>query len=211
MLINYFNDPTFHSAFLVKWVSLFMSWECCWYIFCFLQVVKNYGGSYSPHWWKDLFKILFRIFDNMKLPEQQTEASWLFLIDVLCCGAYVILFNKLSQEFFFKSLLHTNFVDYFGIFMKIWKHSWKKMVFHSVPFIYGHNVVLMFLGSALHRSLHVSNIYIRLYLFILYFPLPQSAVELNERQAEVCVLSVLRHFNFACLITLAAYLLCTNW
>lgn len=39
------------------------------------QVVKNYGGSYSPHWWKDLFKILFRIFDNMKLPEQQTEAS----------------------------------------------------------------------------------------------------------------------------------------
>lgn len=41
----------------------------------FLQVVKNYGGSYSPHWWKDLFKILFRIFDNMKLPEQQTEAS----------------------------------------------------------------------------------------------------------------------------------------
>lgn len=74
--------------------------EFCWYIFCFLQVVKNYGGSYSPHWWKDLFKILFRIFDNMKLPEQQTEASWLFLIDVLCCGAYVILFNKLNQEVF---------------------------------------------------------------------------------------------------------------
>ncbi|MPC12608.1 Brefeldin A-inhibited guanine nucleotide-exchange protein 1 [Portunus trituberculatus] len=68
------------------------------------EVVKNYGGSFSPHWWKDLFKILFRIFDNMKLPEQQTE----------------------------------------------------------------------------------------------------SAVELNERQAEVCVLSVLRHFDFACLITLLA-------
>ncbi|XP_050735041.1 brefeldin A-inhibited guanine nucleotide-exchange protein 1-like isoform X2 [Eriocheir sinensis] len=39
------------------------------------EVVKNYGGSYSPHWWKDLFKILFRIFDNMKLPEQQTESA----------------------------------------------------------------------------------------------------------------------------------------
>ncbi|ROT72609.1 hypothetical protein C7M84_008970 [Penaeus vannamei] len=38
-------------------------------------VVKNYGGSYSSHWWKDLFQIVFRIFDNMKLPEQQTESA----------------------------------------------------------------------------------------------------------------------------------------
>ncbi|CAL4062209.1 unnamed protein product, partial [Meganyctiphanes norvegica] len=37
------------------------------------EVVKTYGGTYSPHWWKDLFQIIFRIFDNMKLPEQQTE------------------------------------------------------------------------------------------------------------------------------------------
>ncbi|KAK8729377.1 hypothetical protein OTU49_008796 [Cherax quadricarinatus] len=39
------------------------------------EVVKNYGGSYSSHWWKDLFQIVFRIFDNMKLPEQQTESQ----------------------------------------------------------------------------------------------------------------------------------------
>ncbi|XP_047737905.1 brefeldin A-inhibited guanine nucleotide-exchange protein 1 isoform X3 [Hyalella azteca] len=39
------------------------------------EVVKNYGESFSPHWWKDLFQIIFRIFDNMKLPEQQTESA----------------------------------------------------------------------------------------------------------------------------------------
>ncbi|XP_076064031.1 ADP ribosylation factor guanine nucleotide exchange factor Sec71 isoform X2 [Oratosquilla oratoria] len=39
------------------------------------EVVKNYGGSYAPHWWRDLFQIIFRIFDNMKLPEQQTESA----------------------------------------------------------------------------------------------------------------------------------------
>ncbi|XP_068200225.1 brefeldin A-inhibited guanine nucleotide-exchange protein 1-like isoform X2 [Palaemon carinicauda] len=39
------------------------------------EVVKNYGGSYASHWWKDLFQIVFRIFDNMKLPEQQTEST----------------------------------------------------------------------------------------------------------------------------------------
>lgn len=42
------------------------------------EIVKTYGGNYKPHWWKDLFQIVFRIFDNMKLPEQQTEkAEWM--------------------------------------------------------------------------------------------------------------------------------------
>lgn len=37
------------------------------------EIVKTYGGTYKHHWWKDLFQIIFRIFDNMKLPEQQME------------------------------------------------------------------------------------------------------------------------------------------
>lgn len=37
------------------------------------DVVKTHGASFRPHWWKDLFQVLFRIFDNMKLPEQHTE------------------------------------------------------------------------------------------------------------------------------------------
>nr|MBE5727144.1 Sec71 ortholog [Cucujiformia] len=42
------------------------------------EIIKTYGNVFCPHWWKDLFKILFRIFDNMKLPEQHTEkAEWM--------------------------------------------------------------------------------------------------------------------------------------
>ncbi|KAF5286690.1 hypothetical protein FQA39_LY16173 [Lamprigera yunnana] len=42
------------------------------------EIIKTFGDTFSPHWWKDLFKILFRIFDNMKLPEQYTEkAEWM--------------------------------------------------------------------------------------------------------------------------------------
>lgn len=37
------------------------------------EIIKTYGDSFHPNWWRDLFKILFRIFDNMKLPEQHTE------------------------------------------------------------------------------------------------------------------------------------------
>lgn len=42
------------------------------------EIVKTYGEAFKQHWWKDLFKVVFRIFDNMKLPEQQTEkAEWM--------------------------------------------------------------------------------------------------------------------------------------
>uniref|UniRef100_A0A3P9N9M1 ARF guanine nucleotide exchange factor 2 n=1 Tax=Poecilia reticulata TaxID=8081 RepID=A0A3P9N9M1_POERE len=37
------------------------------------EIMKSYGHSFEKHWWHDLFRIVFRIFDNMKLPEQQTE------------------------------------------------------------------------------------------------------------------------------------------
>ena len=39
------------------------------------EIMKTYGHTFEKHWWQDLFRIVFRIFDNMKLPEQQTEVS----------------------------------------------------------------------------------------------------------------------------------------
>lgn len=39
------------------------------------EIMKTYGHTFERHWWQDLFRIVFRIFDHMKLPEQQTEVS----------------------------------------------------------------------------------------------------------------------------------------
>ncbi|XP_030624567.1 brefeldin A-inhibited guanine nucleotide-exchange protein 2 [Chanos chanos] len=39
------------------------------------EIMKSYGSTFEKHWWHDLFRIVFRIFDNMKLPEQQTEKT----------------------------------------------------------------------------------------------------------------------------------------
>ena len=33
------------------------------------EIMKTYGHLYKPSWWQDLFNIVFRIFDNLKLPE----------------------------------------------------------------------------------------------------------------------------------------------
>jgi len=42
------------------------------------EIVKTHGDAFKQHWWKDLFQILFRIFDNMKLPEVFTEVRHFF-------------------------------------------------------------------------------------------------------------------------------------
>lgn len=55
-------------------------WTSCVYAFLrgltvMFEVMKTYGHTFEKHWWQDLFRIVFRIFDNMKLPEQQTEVD----------------------------------------------------------------------------------------------------------------------------------------
>lgn len=53
------------------------------------EIMKSYGHTFEKHWWHDLFRVVFRIFDNMKLPEQQTEVRghWLRLKHVLFCDS----------------------------------------------------------------------------------------------------------------------------
>ncbi len=39
------------------------------------EIMKSYGHLYQQRWWQDLFRVVFRIFDNMKLPELQAEVT----------------------------------------------------------------------------------------------------------------------------------------
>jgi len=39
------------------------------------EIMKNYGESFTQNWWIELFNIVFRIFDNMKLPDTQIEVQ----------------------------------------------------------------------------------------------------------------------------------------
>uniref|UniRef100_A0A8C1H7A3 ARF guanine nucleotide exchange factor 1 n=1 Tax=Cyprinus carpio carpio TaxID=630221 RepID=A0A8C1H7A3_CYPCA len=61
------------------------------------EVMKTYGHTYEKHWWQDLFRIVFRIFDNMKLPEQQTEkAEWM---TTTCNHALYAISDVFTQYF----------------------------------------------------------------------------------------------------------------
>lgn len=43
------------------------------------EIIKTYGETFRTQWWNDLFNIVFRIFDNMKLPEALVEVILQFL------------------------------------------------------------------------------------------------------------------------------------
>ncbi|KAL1518342.1 hypothetical protein ABEB36_001979 [Hypothenemus hampei] len=61
------------------------------------EIIKTYGESFKPPWWRDLFKVLFRIFDNMKLPEKHTEkAEWM---TTTCNHALYAIVDVFTQYF----------------------------------------------------------------------------------------------------------------
>lgn len=61
------------------------------------EIVKTHGDAYKPNWWRDLFNILFRIFDNMKLPEHHTEkAEWM---TTTCNHALYAIIDVFTQYF----------------------------------------------------------------------------------------------------------------
>ena len=48
------------------------------------EIMKTYGHLYKPTWWQDLFNIVFRIFDNLKLPETIAEVMYIHCIGLMC-------------------------------------------------------------------------------------------------------------------------------
>lgn len=61
------------------------------------EIIKTHGDSFKPNWWRDLFNILFRIFDNMKLPEHHTEkAEWM---TTTCNHALYAIVDVFTQFF----------------------------------------------------------------------------------------------------------------
>ena len=57
------------------------------------EILKIYGHTYQKHWWKEVFKVVFRIFDGMKLPDLSIEWAEvrLSLINPLTARIFTVL------------------------------------------------------------------------------------------------------------------------
>uniref|UniRef100_A0A3B3QR57 ARF guanine nucleotide exchange factor 2 n=1 Tax=Paramormyrops kingsleyae TaxID=1676925 RepID=A0A3B3QR57_9TELE len=74
------------------------------------EIMKSYGHTFEKHWWHDLFRVIFRIFDNMKLPEQQTEKmEWM---TTTCNHALYAVCDVFTQ--FYEPLSEVLLVDIFN-------------------------------------------------------------------------------------------------
>lgn len=64
------------------------------------EILKSYGHTYSANWWKEVFRVVFRIFGSMKLPDQQIEwmekAEWM---TTTCNHALYAIIDVFSQYF----------------------------------------------------------------------------------------------------------------
>uniref|UniRef100_A0A915I2T7 SEC7 domain-containing protein n=1 Tax=Romanomermis culicivorax TaxID=13658 RepID=A0A915I2T7_ROMCU len=74
------------------------------------EIIKTYGATFKSNWWRDLFQIAFRIFDIMKLPEQQSEkAEWMM---TTCNHALYAIVDVFSQ--FFETLQPVVLDDFYN-------------------------------------------------------------------------------------------------
>lgn len=62
------------------------------------EIVKTYGHMFRSEWWQDLFQIIFRIFDIMKLPNggQSEKSEWM---TTTCNHALYAVVDVFSQFF----------------------------------------------------------------------------------------------------------------
>jgi len=45
------------------------------------ELIKTHGTVFKLNWWKDLFNVLFRIFDNVKHQEHSVEVIVLYIVN----------------------------------------------------------------------------------------------------------------------------------
>ncbi|XP_046860801.1 brefeldin A-inhibited guanine nucleotide-exchange protein 2-like [Xenia sp. Carnegie-2017] len=64
------------------------------------EIMKTYGNTFLQHWWRDVFKVVFRIFDNMKLPDRQIDwqekSEWM---TTTCNHAQSAIIDVFTQYF----------------------------------------------------------------------------------------------------------------
>ena len=63
------------------------------------ELLKTYGDTFLTHWWNDIFKIIFRIFDNMKLPESQYEVNTFVVLVAVMRLSYSLLWLLLLERY----------------------------------------------------------------------------------------------------------------
>lgn len=64
-----------------------------------MDIMKTYGGGFLKQWWKDIFNVIFRIFDDKKLQGMHSDQERMEWMDTTCDNALRSIIDVVSQYF----------------------------------------------------------------------------------------------------------------
>lgn len=64
-----------------------------------MDIMKTYGGAFLKQWWKDIFNVVFRIFDDKKLQGMHSDQERIEWMDTTCDNALRSIIDVVSQYF----------------------------------------------------------------------------------------------------------------
>ena len=63
------------------------------------DILKSYGEKFQAAWWKDLFQVIFRVFDDKKLQSMSSEQEKSDWMDTTCSMTLQCVIDVLTQYF----------------------------------------------------------------------------------------------------------------
>ena len=64
-----------------------------------MDIMKEYGASFLPQWWKDIFNVVFRIFDDKKLQQLESQQEKDLWMSGTCSLALRSIVDVVSMHF----------------------------------------------------------------------------------------------------------------
>ncbi|KRZ20127.1 Brefeldin A-inhibited guanine nucleotide-exchange protein 1 [Trichinella pseudospiralis] len=144
------------------------------------EIMKTYGDHFKDTWWKDLFQVVFRIFDVMKLPEQQSEKiEWMM---TTCNHALYAIVDVFTQ--YYKTLSEIILPDLYALLFWTIQQENEQLARSAINCL--ENFVI---SNGMKFSAEVRELSVNLLIKLFRSTIPESLLTWKMENAEQAVIS----------------------
>ncbi|KRX20708.1 Brefeldin A-inhibited guanine nucleotide-exchange protein 1 [Trichinella nelsoni] len=144
------------------------------------EIMKTYGDHFKDTWWKDLFQVVFRIFDVMKLPEQQSEKiEWMM---TTCNHALYAIVDVFTQ--YYKTLSEIILPDLYALLLWTIQQENEQLARSAINCL--ENFII---SNGMKFSAEVRELSVSLLIKLFRSTIPESLLTWKMENAEQAVFS----------------------
>ncbi|KRX20707.1 Brefeldin A-inhibited guanine nucleotide-exchange protein 1 [Trichinella nelsoni] len=141
---------------------------------------RTYGDHFKDTWWKDLFQVVFRIFDVMKLPEQQSEKiEWMM---TTCNHALYAIVDVFTQ--YYKTLSEIILPDLYALLLWTIQQENEQLARSAINCL--ENFII---SNGMKFSAEVRELSVSLLIKLFRSTIPESLLTWKMENAEQAVFS----------------------